>query len=623
MVVAQLDPEHASLVVGVFFVFLIVWIQYLIRRLVDATDLRTAVRMNAVIRMDQLGRIPIEFSLLTRRHFQQLLRMKQPPRPKGLGKVDVPFGIVDASLKISDAGITFDVDVRRPVSAQIIWGVGRSPEDAVQKVSSWLRDSAVADLNLRRGGNSEGMASCSRGRNAAAQPHDSAEAPQLRRSRGIGPGLLRRRVAVGTVSCDTSVQSNAPVEPLAGQRSLAEPAAEMSSASSSPSADTSTGNGGITGERSESIAISVQATADDSGCAMIDSSKMQQYIVEIHRHPEHGLGITLDSDAQNNAFVDALVDQPDGQPGCAETAGVILGSLIVAVGDIRVFGQGASAVGAAVGEVLGGGVLGGSGPLPLTLLTASQNSTGVMQHQDFEQATSAEGGETWTFPVFAPHRHEPIVMWFADPQRTDTSRHTYKTEHEWWAQPGRPRQVLLRSLTGNTMAGDSVNNVSASDETQTTGNEDVSILKWTTRRTESGFGMILLVDEDAQNVLVNTVQGAAEQFGVPVGSIIHSVCGHLVQTPAQLLAFVEQIPMNSQVEFEFRVPNADNSVVSRTSDVELQPVNAPSDASPSDEASTVVIVLSSPPGSRQAVVETVIVPVFAFWMLILLDVLQS
>ena len=57
MVIATLDPEHASLVVALFFVFLVIWVQFLIRRLVDALDLRTALRTNAIIRMDQLGRL--------------------------------------------------------------------------------------------------------------------------------------------------------------------------------------------------------------------------------------------------------------------------------------------------------------------------------------------------------------------------------------------------------------------------------------------------------------------------------------------------------------------------------------------------------------------------------------
>lgn len=72
-------------------------------------------------------RIPIEFSLLNRRHFQQLLRLKQPPKPKVVNSVEVrlshclrrgshqhaepagpvlqmAFGIVDDTIKISNAG---------------------------------------------------------------------------------------------------------------------------------------------------------------------------------------------------------------------------------------------------------------------------------------------------------------------------------------------------------------------------------------------------------------------------------------------------------------------------------------------------------------------------------------
>ena len=63
MVVAALDPEHSTLVMSVFCVFFVVWLQYLIRKAWDAVDLRTAVQTQAVIRMDQLGRIPIEFSV--------------------------------------------------------------------------------------------------------------------------------------------------------------------------------------------------------------------------------------------------------------------------------------------------------------------------------------------------------------------------------------------------------------------------------------------------------------------------------------------------------------------------------------------------------------------------------
>lgn len=62
------------------------------------------------------------------------------------------------------------------------------------------------------------------------------------------------------------------------------------------------------------------ATLAPPAAATEQRARLHQYTVDVHRHPEHGLGITLDSDTENNAFVDALVDQPDGQVWAARFA---------------------------------------------------------------------------------------------------------------------------------------------------------------------------------------------------------------------------------------------------------------------------------------------------------------
>jgi hypothetical protein len=67
-------------------------------------------------------------------------------------------------------------------------------------------------------------------------------------------------------------------------------------------------------------------------------------VVSVTPHPEHGLGITVDADADENAFVDALVSHPTADEkaedengnveptkGAAERCGVEVGSMIIAV----------------------------------------------------------------------------------------------------------------------------------------------------------------------------------------------------------------------------------------------------------------------------------------------------
>eukprot|EP01043_Picozoa_sp_COSAG02_P044197 COSAG02_NODE_3924_length_6038_cov_15.373127_2_plen_1108_part_00 len=82
---------------------------------------------------------------------------------------------------------------------------------------------------------------------------------------------------------------------------------------------------------------------------------LSSYICTVQRHPEHGLGITVDTDDAGNAFVDDLVSFPDGSPGAAEQVGVKKGSVVVKIGGIKVLGLGVQAVGAAVQTTLGAG----------------------------------------------------------------------------------------------------------------------------------------------------------------------------------------------------------------------------------------------------------------------------
>ena len=84
---------------------------------------------------------------------------------------------------------------------------------------------------------------------------------------------------------------------------------------------------------------------------------LSMYACVVERHPEHGLGITVDDDEAGNAFVDELVNFPDGSPGAAEQAGVKKGSVIIKIGGIKVQGLGTQAVGAAVGTTLQAGRL--------------------------------------------------------------------------------------------------------------------------------------------------------------------------------------------------------------------------------------------------------------------------
>jgi hypothetical protein len=82
------------------------------------------------------------------------------------------------------------------------------------------------------------------------------------------------------------------------------------------------------------------------------ATPLPSYTVTALRDPKHGLGLTLDADGENNAFVDALVDRPGG-PGAAEAAGIRLGSVVASVAGVRTLGLGVRAVGDAVAAAVG------------------------------------------------------------------------------------------------------------------------------------------------------------------------------------------------------------------------------------------------------------------------------
>jgi hypothetical protein len=101
------------------------------------------------------------------------------------------------------------------------------------------------------------------------------------------------------------------------------------------------------------------AQNDDGAAAAAERTRAlltrRSYTVVIERHPAHGLGITVDTDGDNNAFIDALVAHPDGAPGAAEAVGVEVGSVVQKIGDVAVLGRGVQAVGAAVKHTLEAG----------------------------------------------------------------------------------------------------------------------------------------------------------------------------------------------------------------------------------------------------------------------------
>ena len=114
---------------------------------------------------------------------------------------------------------------------------------------------------------------------------------------------------------------------------------------------------------------------------------LSSYICTVERHPQHGLGITVDTDEAGNAFVDELVNFPDGSPGAAEQAGVKKGSVVVKIGGIKVLGLGVQAVGAAVQTTLGAGR-----PLKFELLHKDAKSIGdAAQVPSTANATDATG----------------------------------------------------------------------------------------------------------------------------------------------------------------------------------------------------------------------------------------
>jgi WD40 repeat protein len=156
------------------------------------------------------------------------------------------------------------------------------------------------------------------------------------------------------------------------------------------------GTGGVSNavavpQRDVRMPAKLSKLGDDAGAAPEASKQdeedplrfLSSYMCTVHRHPQNGLGITVDSDEAGNAFVDELVNFPDGSPGAAEQAGVKKGSVVVKIGGIKVLGLGVQAVGAAVQTTLGAGR-----PLVFELMhkDASSGETGV-------QSSPREGAE--------------------------------------------------------------------------------------------------------------------------------------------------------------------------------------------------------------------------------------
>ena len=141
-----------------------------------------------------------------------------------------------------------------------------------------------------------------------------------------------------------------------------------------------------------------KAAADDAAKHL---QFLSSYIVTIERHPENGLGITVDTDADNNAFVDELVNFPDGSPGAAEQAGVKKGSQIVKIGGIKVLGLGVQAVGAAVQQTLGAGR-----PLEFELMDTSAPKVPVAPAK---APASMEGPEPADEPAPTQEESEPAA----------------------------------------------------------------------------------------------------------------------------------------------------------------------------------------------------------------------
>ena len=85
-----------------------------------------------------------------------------------------------------------------------------------------------------------------------------------------------------------------------------------------------------------SVAAGVQSNAGkmDPPAPKIDSDV---YTAAITRHPEHGLGLTLEG---KPAVISGLISCPDGSPGAAERVGVVVGSTVLSVGgfDTMAFG---------------------------------------------------------------------------------------------------------------------------------------------------------------------------------------------------------------------------------------------------------------------------------------------
>jgi len=137
-----LSFELYNLFVLLLTFVVLVWVSRVCKRAVAVLDLRRSVADNTLIRLDDLGRIPSEYELLTRSHFTQMMRSRRHLVNQPMETVSVPFSVRPESLRLRAAEgapgelrLECMVDTAVQCRVNVLWGVSSAAIE--QTVQQW------------------------------------------------------------------------------------------------------------------------------------------------------------------------------------------------------------------------------------------------------------------------------------------------------------------------------------------------------------------------------------------------------------------------------------------------------------------------------------------------------